>query len=724
MHSSRVSGRTLFFGAATLLAAACSGGGSSVPSGNGGDPGSPVASGGTEAAKEAWRKSMTNTAFPSGGCFRASFPGTTWERVACTTGPNLPHTPAPGHVPPPAGSKGVRGPGGAFVVGDGVGDYASQISGQGNVVWSEGSFPVVSDFKTVNDTLHGPGQFSLQLNSNTLPYSPACISANPFPGTCAGWAQFVYDSGGDNLGNPTVFIQYWAINFGDFDKCPPPPKGAPPGWSWTFFDNSANGIEQFDCFTSNALGSAPAPAISVTDLDKVVLAGLAGPTTNAVVLYTPPGNMVAFATEIDPVGLRAGWTTSEFNLFGEEGGSQAQLNVGANAVVQVLTYPSFNTGNYLPTQCDSTSFTGETNNLFANWCWPIPGGVQFTERLQLPISQRLRPVFHVGGWFDGGPGDPGPYPGVLPWEAVTDTRQVLRLIGTSVSNATSSFTPGALRLLAGVGAGNADAIIGDDVAEGVVGGTAPDAVVVVDHGTTTVQGALRVDQSMVDGVVGGGGAGSSADPPGLRAYDAYDAALYALGATSAGATLTRVDVTAALAGRTDVRTTPLAGSVPQSPQALVWDQFTRTLFAIDRAHEGLRLLEIDLVSGRSRELWRTDAVGHDARSTAYLSVSLQGEIVLTVADERGERDEGSAEIVLLDASGAPQLSARTRGTVVDAPQAVPAGVDVPVTPGTGDYVGTRVELVARGDMQPGICGAPWLAAHATGALARDARCPH
>ncbi|HEX8791193.1 MAG TPA: hypothetical protein VF765_09625 [Polyangiaceae bacterium] len=711
MHPKRVSGvmvrRVAFFGAACVLAAACSGGGT-VSAGSAGASG---ASGATAADREAWRKSMSHSDLPGGGCFRASFPSTTWERIACTTAPQAPH------MPPPGGSTGVKGPGGTFVVGDGQGDFASQM-GPGNIRWSEGSFPVTSAIQSVDDTLHGAGQFSLQLNTNTF-NSPACAGENPFPGTCAGWVQFVYDSGADNLGQPTVFMQYWLINFGDFGKCPPPPKGQPFDF-WEFFDNSGK-IEQFDCHTPSTMGAAPAPLLSVTDLSQVVLTGLNTPTVNAAILYTPPGNLVAFSTIVDAVDLRDGWTESEFNIFGESNGSQALFNNGASATVQVLTYPTLGSSNYVPTACDNTSFTGETNDLFAKFCWPIQGGIQFTEGLSLPISERLRPVFHVGGWFDGGPGDPGPYPGVLPWSAVTDTTQVLRLIGTSVSNATSSFTPAALSLLGSVAAGTADAIIGDDVAEGVEGGTTPDAVVVVNHGTTTVQGALRVDRSMVDGLVAAAGAGSADPPPGLRAYDAYDAVLYALDATSAGATLTRVDVTAALAGRSHVTTTPLAGSVPQSPQALVWDRFTRTLFAVDRQHEVLRLLAIDPVAGRSEELWRTNAIGHEARSTAYLSVSLQGEIVLALADEKGERD---AEIVLLDATGAPQLSARTSGRIVDAPQAVPAGVDVPVTPGIGDYVGTRVDLLPRADMEPGICGAPWLAAHATGALARDARrCP-
>lgn len=59
------------------------------------------------------------------------------------------------------------------------------------------------------------------------------------------------------------------------------------------------------------------------------------------------------------------------------------------------------------------------------------------------------------------------------------------------SIATSSFTPAALSLLADVAAGTADALVGDDVAEGIVRGATPNAVVVVDHWNAMYSACMR-----------------------------------------------------------------------------------------------------------------------------------------------------------------------------------------------------------------------------------------
>jgi hypothetical protein len=485
----------------------------------------------------------------------------------------------------------------------------------------------------------------------------------------------------------------------------------------------------------------------------VFLSGTTGGDTNTAFLFEPTSTTVfANVQGNDGVGLNSGyWTESEFNVFGEFDGAEAIFPKGTSFTVQTLTELSMNSVS-APTHCDGdTSFTGETNNLYTHTCWTVPGGIQFTEDSTPPpppwsVLYPSGVIFNPYGWIDqidGGPGEPGP----LSWFTFTDTSQVLSVSGTTVSNVTSNFLPSALSTLAGVAAGTADMLVGDDVAEGFMQGTTPNAVVVVDHGTTTVQGAL----SIVNGRVQGSSVtpiGAALDPPDRRAYDAYDATLYSLHVASTGVTLTNVDVAAALVGGTHVTTTRLVGVMPEAPLAFVWNRFTKMLYVVDVASVGgqkvLRLLTIDPASGRGRELWRTDDMGRGAPSAAYLSVSFNGEVVLALADEkpgdarraewpiwrRGRADEGilgNSEVVLLNATGAPQLSVDTLGKLIDAPQAVAAGVNMPVsmtTTGLGDDVGMRVGLIPRRDMRPGICGAWWLATHATGALARDARaCP-
>ncbi len=684
--------------------------------------------------QEAWRKSMTSASLPKPGCFQTSFPSTTWEEVPCKTTPHGPFVPAGGGVRPRAALERV---------GNGVGDFASEVA-SGSIQWSEGSFPALKNVTSVSDDCPtdgsfpscvaglGSGQFSLQMNTNTFSTS-VCPASAP---DCQGWVQFVYTTSG----LPEVFMQYWLINFcpSSSTSCSCPSSSTV---IWQSFNNkNAEGTNQWDCWTPFAPSQTVSPSPLVTDLDKVVLTGTTG-ATNTVFMFFPPATLVAQASLDDAVGLNSGdWKETEFNIFGAGNGTEADFNANANLTVQTLTFPDPYPDQSVttPTECDSASFTGETNNRSTYQCWTVPGGVQFTEGPPLPnIPVRAQSLpFNPFGWIDwidGRPGQPGPDPELLPYYAITETSQVLRLSGTSASNATSSFTSGALSLLAAVAAGTEDALVGDDVTEGVVSGTTPRSVLLVSHGTTTVVGALGLANGLVEGITVTS-VGVTPDPPDLRAYDATDATLYSLHIASTGATLTNVDAAAALAGASRVTTTPLVGATPEAPLALVWNRFTKTLFVVDISsapekyqHQGkvLRLLTIDPVAGRARELWRTRDVADDAPSSAYLSVSAQAEVVLALVRDRFERH---TEVLVLDATGAPQLSVEIeREALLGAPQALPAGVNLPVfaplplEPGIADDAGTRIHLIRRKDMRSGLCGAEWLAAHATEALADEHR---
>ena len=85
---------------------------------------------------------MTSTAFATAGCFQASFPSKTWTEVKCATGTHPPQVPrAPGRV----------GHIGHQVVGDADNDFVSEVN-SGRIAWSEGSFPIVKNLTSVNDT--------------------------------------------------------------------------------------------------------------------------------------------------------------------------------------------------------------------------------------------------------------------------------------------------------------------------------------------------------------------------------------------------------------------------------------------------------------------------------------------------------------------------------------------------------------------------------------------
>ena len=40
---------------------------------------------------EIWRESIVRTEVPAEGCYKASYPSLTWNRIECTVAPNIPH---------------------------------------------------------------------------------------------------------------------------------------------------------------------------------------------------------------------------------------------------------------------------------------------------------------------------------------------------------------------------------------------------------------------------------------------------------------------------------------------------------------------------------------------------------------------------------------------------------------------------------------------------------
>ncbi len=82
------------------------------------------------------------------------------------------------------------------------------------------------------------------------------------------------------------------------------------------------------------------------------------------------------------LGLNKGWTTAEFNVFGNFDGSNAAVNPGATIVVQLLTNSA--TPTTVAPICNPEGFTGETTNfdLVLGSCSAFGGaspGIQFTE---------------------------------------------------------------------------------------------------------------------------------------------------------------------------------------------------------------------------------------------------------------------------------------------------------------------------------------------------------
>jgi len=287
------------------------------------------------AARVAWHNAMMQARPATRGCFKASYPETTWHETTCITAPLTPLIPRRGA---PGGARGLT-------VGDGV-DYSAVVSGL--ITSATGSFPTITGVKKETN-FNTKNTYSLQLNTQFFSGSAACAKA-AVPGNCLAWQQFAYTTPN------AVFMQYWLINYA---------TTCPAGWA----------AYSTDCYTnSNAVSTA---AIPVSELTKVTLLAAASATTDSVGLDTPAGDLVVTNAD-SKVGLAAVWNTAEFNLFGDGGGSEAKFNKGSTLVVRTEVT---GTSTAAPT-CDSEGFTGETNNLTLASCTATAGAtpaIEFTE---------------------------------------------------------------------------------------------------------------------------------------------------------------------------------------------------------------------------------------------------------------------------------------------------------------------------------------------------------
>ena len=255
---------------------------------------------------EEWRQLMARTPLPTEGCFRATHPSTTWEKVTCSKGLQHPFIPA---------KRGTR----PTTVGNGSnGDFAAQVSG--TMSWAEGAFPSVSG------VTYATTAFSLQLNSQAQENVGFCNTPQD-PTDCQEWQQFVYSEG-------DLFMQYWLVNYG---------KTCPSGWM-AYGD---------DCYKNSSVISVPTPALS--SLASLVLTGAAG-TTDTVTMSDGTGTLYT-VSQASALDLNQWWSAAEFNVFGPGGGSEVTFNAGSTVMVRTSVE-----GSSAPT-CLQESFTGETNSL-------------------------------------------------------------------------------------------------------------------------------------------------------------------------------------------------------------------------------------------------------------------------------------------------------------------------------------------------------------------------
>ena len=266
----------------------------------------------------------------------------------------------------------VAVPGSSPSVGNGNDWYADAPSG--NVIGVvTGTFPAETGV-TSEVSATGPGGgpacpvgtsncYGLQINTNDFPTTYAS-SGGPISTT--GSEQYVYQESGSS-----AFMGIWVILYG-FTSCPSP---------------SPSGFSSWDLDLGNCYAHTPfvsVPAVPVTDLSAVTMTAYANQSgSDALVFCVNPaisGWPVCTGTSAsDAIGLSYAWTVAEFNVFGDNGGSQAAFNGGA--ALQVQTQIATDGGGALVPTCAGAPgvHTVENNNLYLWPCSASSGGILFWE---------------------------------------------------------------------------------------------------------------------------------------------------------------------------------------------------------------------------------------------------------------------------------------------------------------------------------------------------------
>ena len=317
-------------------------------------------------SKHDWRRTMSKTALPKPGCFKATHPGSTWQEIPCQSPPNMAHSPAPNHAKSTSGTLASPSISPATV---GYGTDFAAVTPQ-HITWAEGSFPRVTG-------VTGTDPYSLQLNASREFTTGQGLCANAqTPSDCSRWQQFMFAT-------PWIFSQYWLVDYANVctnTYKQPCPQGCascyacPQGWT---ADNSTT----HGCFRNgNGYFVNEIENMPLSDLANLTLIGHATSTGDQVFLETGNGTLYTAGDAGELLNLSQWWNQAEFNVFGWSNGNT--VNLGSNAVVTVQLITD-TTPASSPTVV-SGGFTGETNNLTL-----VPGsqcafggsqpGIQFTE---------------------------------------------------------------------------------------------------------------------------------------------------------------------------------------------------------------------------------------------------------------------------------------------------------------------------------------------------------
>jgi hypothetical protein len=282
---------------------------------------------------DSWHRSLAQNGLPAAGCFKATYPSTQWNRIACSTPPHLWYP-----VPP------SRRPGLAQRVGDGN-DFTADTT-PNLISTAIGAFPKVKGVTSVVSQgccgEQGQNSYTLQLNSYFFQTS-ACGNIQ----NCAGWEQFVYENP-PGASQGALFIQDWLVPTAGSGL-----SGCPPGKGWEFV-----GI---GCVQNSPYG-VYIPNVSIKDLHQLTETGTASSSGDSIYLSVGTSEYGMKNVQSDGVvDLAAHWMGAEFNVIGNAGGDIANFNSGSKVTVSLQA----NIGlRKKPTCPADTGTTGESNNLF------------------------------------------------------------------------------------------------------------------------------------------------------------------------------------------------------------------------------------------------------------------------------------------------------------------------------------------------------------------------
>ncbi len=175
---------------------------------------------------------------------------------------------------------------------------------------------------------------------------------------CLSWSQFVYSSDAE-----AVFIQDWLIFYGD-----------------TCGTGLWNPDDFGDCFMNSAGVTVPQiPLTADSDLSSLKMSGIARNGGDDTLVFAN-GTDAFITTQPDSIAnLATGWIASEYNIFGDGGGTEAILNKSAAIDVRIEAKD----GTELAPLClDNVGFTGETNNRTLGACTAYggkPPAIEFKE---------------------------------------------------------------------------------------------------------------------------------------------------------------------------------------------------------------------------------------------------------------------------------------------------------------------------------------------------------